>query len=244
MLDVTEWKRVVGSGLNWPVTLPVALALGTAILLLSPGTGLHFSVPLMFKPVPVLCLAFLAWHRTGEAGAYRNLVIAGLLLGAAGDVLLGLSPDYFLHGLTAFLLGHLAYTGAFLQDQRVVAAGRGVLCLLLGTGMFLILRLKGNLDALALPVLAYILVICAMLWRAASRLGAPAVSRLSAYAGFIGALMFIASDAVLSWNLFVTPVPYGGILIMTTYWGAQCGIALSAITRRRSRDEEIERVRD
>jgi len=243
MLDVAEWKRVGSLGLNWPVSLPVALALGTAILFLSLGTGSDSSVRLILKPAPVLCLAFLVWYQTCEAGGYRNRVTAGLLLGAAGDVLLELSPGCFLHGLTAFLLGHLAYTGAFLQDQRLIAAGRGLLCLLLGTGMFLILHLKGNLDALEFPILAYLLVICAMLWRAASRLGASDVSRFSAWAGFIGALMFVASDAVLSWDLFVNPVPYGGILIMTTYWGGQCGIALSAITRKRRWNGEIEWVR-
>lgn len=42
-----------------------------------------------------------------------------------------------------------------------------------------------------------------------------------------GSLLFVASDTVLAWNMFVEAVPYSGVLIMTTYYGAQLLIARS-----------------
>jgi len=62
------------------------------------------------KPVPVLCLA--AWVGMRRPGATGRLVTAGLILSAAGDVLLELG--LFLPGLLAFLTAHLGYVGGFL----------------------------------------------------------------------------------------------------------------------------------
>ena len=43
--------------------------------------------------------------------------------------------------------------------------------------------------------------------------------RSSLYA--LGAAMFVISDLVLSWNLFVEPVDGAGVTIMVTYYLAQ-----------------------
>ncbi|MDQ6597861.1 lysoplasmalogenase family protein [Bacillus salipaludis] len=43
----------------------------------------------------------------------------------------------------------------------------------------------------------------------------------------IGSILFVLSDSILSWNLFVSEIPYSDILIMTTYYTAQFLIAHS-----------------
>ncbi|CAH1256384.1 TMEM86A [Branchiostoma lanceolatum] len=43
----------------------------------------------------------------------------------------------------------------------------------------------------------------------------------------VGALLFIISDTLLGVNKFRIPIPYNRALIMTTYYAAQLGIALS-----------------
>jgi uncharacterized membrane protein YhhN len=79
-----------------------------------------------------------------------------------------------------------------------------------------------------IPVALYVIVISTMLWRAAARLGAPGVPQRSGQLGLIGAILFTASDSVLAFNLFVTPVPLADVIIMVTYWLGQLGISLSA----------------
>ncbi|MFP3472641.1 lysoplasmalogenase family protein, partial [Micrococcus sp. SIMBA_144] len=40
-----------------------------------------------------------------------------------------------------------------------------------------------------------------------------------------GSLLFVLSDSILSWNMFVAAIPYSDVLIMSTYYSAQFLIA-------------------
>lgn len=42
-----------------------------------------------------------------------------------------------------------------------------------------------------------------------------------------GSFLFVLSDSILSWNLFVSDVPQSSLLIMSTYYTAQFLIAHS-----------------
>jgi hypothetical protein len=44
-----------------------------------------------------------------------------------------------------------------------------------------------------------------------------------------GALFFVVSDSILSFDLFIYEVPFSHPIIMITYYGAQLGIALSVV---------------
>ncbi|HNU05139.1 MAG TPA: lysoplasmalogenase family protein [Anaerolineae bacterium] len=44
-------------------------------------------------------------------------------------------------------------------------------------------------------------------------------------------MLFVASDSILAFRLFNTPIQLGGIAVMLTCWPAQLGIALSAWRR-------------
>lgn len=182
---------------------------------------------LAVKPIPVLCMAL--WVALmPDKGRYQVAVLIGLLLGAAGDVLLELGESTFIFGLVAFLLGHLAYIIAFLQDSRKLYLGRAAAAYLFGVVVYIILLRAGQLGDLAVPVALYVVVICTMLWRGASRWGQPGVSAASARAGLIGSVLFVISDTILALNIFVAPIPLGRFLNISTYWLGQLGIAVSA----------------
>lgn len=46
---------------------------------------------------------------------------------------------------------------------------------------------------------------------------------------FTGAAAFVISDAIISVDKFVIPIPYSQPLIMATYYVAQLGIAMSVV---------------
>lgn len=204
------------------------IGLVAALLYLAAGwMGDAYWLRMVTKPIPVLCLAlWVSW--LPRRGRYQMAVALGLLLCALGDILLEASDATFLFGLIAFLLGHVAYIVAFTRDSRrffplgaALAFGYGVL-------IYAYLTTAGDLGAMAIPVLVYMVVICAMLWRAAARVGVAQIVHASALAGLAGALFFTASDTVLSLRMFDTPINLGGVVVMLTYWIGQTLIAFSA----------------
>ena len=92
-----------------------------------------------------------------------------------------------------------------------------------GLAVFAILR--PHLGPLLVPVLAYMLVILAMAWRAieyAREYPAP-----GSLAAAFGALLFVISDSALALNRFARPFRAAQALVLGTYFVAQWLIALS-----------------
>ena len=182
------------------------------------------------KPWPVLAL--LGWLRSAPTGPYRRWISIGLVFSLAGDVLLEWSPELFVFGLGAFLLGHLAYLVGYLGDSKRFAPVALLLALIGGGSMFATLYSAG-LGGLLIPVALYALVISAMLWRALARTLATGISRRSAWLAALGAALFVVSDSLIGINRFVSPFPEARYLIILTYWLGQWGIAASAMYRNR-----------
>jgi uncharacterized membrane protein YhhN len=202
------------------------LALGTiAAALYLAGVALPSpTLRLATKPLPVLCL--VAGVASRGAGALSRLVVVGLLLSGVGDVLLEVGR--FVPGLAAFLVAHVAYALAFLSETRRAAPAWAVGFALYGIAVFLFL-LPG-LGAQAGPVLAYTVAICAMLWRAAARVGAPGAA-VPSRLGLAGALLFAASDTLIALDRFHAPLPRARYAIILLYWLGQLGIAASTLPR-------------
>jgi len=199
------------------------------------GAGLFFvallldirNLQLLTKAVPVIALA--AWLRPWR-GRESRLIATGLLLSAIGDLCLQLSPSLFVAGLTAFLLAHVAYIAAFLGRTRQLAAPYVLPVALFGGTTYL--WLSPSLGAMMWPVLAYIVVICTMLWRAWAQVMDDGVPRATAWMAALGASSFAISDTLVAYNRFIEPVLSLQILLMLLYWAGQWGIAAS--TRRRA----------
>ena len=165
------------------------------------------------KVAPLLWLLFWAW----QAGGPRGL-LAALALGGCGDVLLAL--DFFLAGLTAFLLGHLCYIGLWLRSTTTLRhwALLPTLLLMVAAAIWVLPTAGGML----LPVAVYLLVIAVMALLAAR-------SRLVNGLGLIGVYSFLLSDFLLAWQLYRQPLPLSLWLIMSSYYLAQFLICLSVL---------------
>jgi uncharacterized membrane protein YhhN len=80
-------------------------------------------------------------------------------------------------------------------------------------------------------VVAYVLAICTMLWRAAARVGREGPARPGEWAALGGAVLFALSDSLIAFDRFHAPIPSVEVRIMLLYWAGQLGIAASARLR-------------
>lgn len=188
----------------------------------------------------VIAICALAFTRAPERqrAAYTALLLAGLLFSLAGDWLLidRDNPRAFKLGLRAFLLAHLAYTGAFFAAQ----VDRGLplspfrelgVAAALTVALFLVfLYLRPHLGELGRPVLLYMVVISLMLHRALCGVlvGASVLSQPALAAG--GAALFYVADLMLGVERFALggDDPSSQLWILGGYYAAQTMIALSA----------------
>lgn len=177
---------------------------------------------LVTKPIPVLCaLAWLGSVHTRDA----RLVSAGLMLSVIGDVCLAEAVDQFIPGLVAFLLAHVAYVVAYVGRTRALHLLR--LVPVAASGYLAFGWLEPHLGEMRGPVLVYIAVICAMLWRAAAQIGERPGAEGHAWAALLGAVMFAVSDLLVAYGRFVAFSLPVEITLMILYWSAQGLIAAS-----------------
>lgn len=158
------------------------------------------------------------------AGTVGLLGLAGLALGAVGDVaLLSRERRPFLAGLLAFLLAHLAYVGAFLAlgvaPWAVLVAGA-----VLAVAAARVWRwLGGRVGQMRPAVLAYVVVITAMVAVAAGCLAhAPSQDRIGL---LLAAVLFYVSDLFVARERFVVSDPLNRRVGLPLYYFAQLGFA-------------------
>lgn len=153
-----------------------------------------------------------AKHQVKSAGT----VIIALGFSMLGDVILAVDgKNWFVFGLGAFLLSHIAYIAALKPFQRLPAA-KLVLLLACYAGFAAVVLglMAANLGSMLLPVSVYIAVILLMslsTWH--SKGSNPWL--------VVGGLLFICSDAAIGLNRFYTAIPFSGVFIMLTYYAAQ-----------------------
>lgn len=197
------------------------------LMILTTGLLYIFIVPdepflfkLFFKLLPMGIIIYYAYTMLPkEKNKTHWLIMAGLLFCTVGDGTL----HWFLIGLSAFFVGHVFYVIGFFTKAKFtkwrVAAIVPISIYGIVYGMQLIPALQANGDdALVIPVAAYIVIISLMLW--------SAVLTGNMYAG-LGSLLFVISDSILAWNMFVSSVGSWSPLIMITYYGGQFLIATS-----------------
>lgn len=204
----------------------VLLLYGVAIALFVAGAALHLdALRIVAKPLPVLLLA-VGVARSAEAGTFRTRLVFGLVLCAAGDLILELGR--FVPGLVAFLVGHLGYVAAFTAEAREPRPLRALP--FAAFGAVVVSLLWNGLGPMAIPVALYTTAICTMMWRASAL-----VSRERPWATPVlaGAIIFAASDTMIAVNRFHAPFPAARVLILSTYWLAQALVAGGAVARAR-----------
>jgi uncharacterized membrane protein YhhN len=171
-----------------------------------------------------VALCFIA----GASDGVYWWILAGLVLGAAGDAALLFSGQAaFLAGLSAFLAGHVAYVIAFaILVPPVEWLGLSVvLVCVFGAGA--LAWLFPHLGSMRIPVVFYIVVLCTMVVAASSLPGrVPGGSTFA-----LGAVLFAVSDLAVARERFVgdtftnkawgLPTYYAGQLCMA--WASSLG---------------------
>lgn len=164
------------------------------------------------------------------AGGPVLLVIA-LAFSTLGDALLGASEKkYLIHGMAAFFVAHLAYIALF---WGLVAPERGMdvliaqIALTISAAVFIRSLMPYVEKEMRLPVLGYSVIILIM-GNAALRLGD------GLHLVTIGALAFMASDLILSFELFMQEQEaktrrITSRLVWFLYYGGQALIAYALI---------------
>lgn len=158
-------------------------------------------------------LAFLILYAALQPGVSWPL-LAALVFSLLGDVYLMLPIDLFIAGLSAFLVGHVAYIFAF--DAGTVSRLIWLVVVTLASAP-LAYRILGSVRPLSMrgPVAGYMLVISMMVASAFAAGNHWAIG---------GALLFYASDAMIAWDRFVAPFASARVAIIVTYHLGQLGL--------------------
>jgi uncharacterized membrane protein YhhN len=208
------------------VTIPLGIVLLLGLLLAErfrgPGFVLAFKTPLSILFVVTAFLQPI--HNT----AYFGWVVAGLVLGLAGDVCLALpGRRAFRAGVVSFLGGHIMYVIAFAWIAPVSAwytAGTpGVIIL----SSLVYWWLRPYAGAMARLVIMYIVVISVMLIGAWGVFFTLALPVLGEWAILAGAMLFYVSDLFVARDRFVTQEFTNRLVGLPMYYAGQFLLALS-----------------
>ncbi len=229
-LTATIWA--IGAVLQGRIGITEAMLIESAALATATSATGLIELHRVFKPLAMVIAIFLvattvrltlAYGQThsekaakAAGGSWMLAALAGCL---AGDVFLMFS-GFFIPGLVAFLLGHIAYI-VLLRQGVPWFPSRTALVATLGVGgaMYAFLWLGGLPVGLRAPVAAYVTVIALMAAQAIGR--ATVLGGAPAWTVATGAAFFMLSDSLLATNKFVMPLPMAQFWVLGTYYAAQ-----------------------
>ena len=226
----------VGAVMQMRLTLWEALMIESAALAMATAAVGLIEWHWVFKPLTMLLAITVVgrrWRSLFEPSDPSHLahfslrapwLLAALMGSLAGDVFLMLE-GFFLPGLIAFLLAHLAYIRLFREDTAWFTARRAWLVfVVVGLAVYAMLWTGGLPAELRIPVGFYVLALVAMASMAFGR--ARVLNDWPARMVAVGTLFFMASDTTLAFNRFVSPVPHAQAWVLGTYYAAQCLIVI------------------
>ncbi len=185
----------------------------------------------IFKPLTMVFIILIAvLAKDPPSGRYKFAIIAGLIFSMIGDVLLSLPMDLFVIGVFSFLIAQLIYTYAFRVGRSFRLRFLALLPFVV-YGILIFVILLPGLNAMTLPVAAYVIVIMVMAWQAWDQWDDKRTQW--ALLAFIGAVLFVVSDSLLAINKFGEPFLAARALTLTTYFSAQWLISNSNYTQQR-----------
>lgn len=198
--------------MNYQAAAATTLAL-LAILLVAEWREDRRAIALV-KPLASTGFVAAGYFAMVEPGLYATAIFVGLVLSWWGDVLLipRDRPGVFRLGILAFLLGHVAYSAAFLArgvDWTATMASAAVLAV--AAAVILRWLSAHTPDDMRLPVRAYVAVISTMLALAVGTWAAHGAPLIVA-----GAAMFYLSDLSVATDRFVRRS------FLNRLWGLPC----------------------
>jgi len=164
-------------------------------------------------------LGALAWQSGNPIATW---LVAGLVLCAAGDVLL-IWDRSFDFGLISFLLGHVAYVAAFHTAVPIADWTRWMLLPISLASAGALAWMWPHLGRRRISVSTYVVVITIMVW------GSLAVTTtgIMGWPIAVGAVFFYLSDLTVARDRFVTSDFLNRAVGLPIYYAAQILIALS-----------------
>lgn len=189
---------------------------------------------LFFKSAASVMFVLIAVSsRTGTSETYYTLVLIGLCLSLAGDVLLLFKKSgdqFFIAGLISFLLAHIFYTIGFFTVAPFSLIDIGFYALLLTIGAMAFQYKKLDFGNFKIPVYVYMAVLSAMAAKGLSVLFAPDTQLIYAVFAATGAVLFAFSDLALAYEMFQpASQKLFGRLNTIMYFSGQALIALSVL---------------
>ncbi len=197
------------------------LAAGDWLAVARGSTGLEY----VCKPGALVALVGVAATLDPSYGDVRAWFVVALLLSLAGDVLLMLPSDRFVPGLASFLLAHLAYVVGLTRHGGSAAAVAiatipvVAVAAFLGARFLRAARAAGQQELVG-PLVAYMAVIAAMVTCAVAS---------GVVLAAVGAVLFMASDALIAETRFVGKRARAPVVIIVTYHLGQAGLTLSLV---------------
>lgn len=180
-------------------------------LLIGWNRAADVTMGLLMPPLAI----FLATVVTSSHPRRANRVVVALLA-ALFFCWLGDLADDIAVKLVAFAIAHAAYCVAWWPWRRSSLAGRRR-TRLPAVGMYavvalvMIVVLAGHVGGLIGPIVVYAVLLSAMALLASST--GPRAA--------LGGAVFVVSDSLLAWHVFVSPLPLGDVWVMSTYLCAQ-----------------------
>ena len=172
-----------------------------------------------------ILIALLQPHLFSE---YFYILLIGLIFCLGGDVFLALPQQrMFLYGLVSFLLGHVCYVICFfyVADLNPWAWGGGAIGLAISGLVFFWLR--PHLGSMRDPVMAYVIVITAMVIGAFTVLGDTALHSTGRLMVLSGAVSFYISDLFVARDRFLKTEFANRLLGLPLYYAGQFLLAFS-----------------
>jgi uncharacterized membrane protein YhhN len=184
---------------------------------------------LLTKPLLSVLFIVTAVIQPHAETLYYPLVLTGLILCLIGDVCLIFfsGRKVFTAGLAAFLAGHVMYVAAFVTFGVTGPLVWAATLICLGLSFYVFLWLRPHLGEMRIPVIAYIVIITAMVICAAALMNNPGLDLTARTLVFGGALLFYVSDIFVARQRFVTKAFLNRAAGLPLYYAGQFTIAFS-----------------
>lgn len=218
------------------IALTIACAIGAVGYVAAEGFAAH-RMRVVMKLLAAASFVVLGLHAlpTSEPyTAFADLIAIGLVLGAIGDfALLGSKPSWFMAGLVAFLLGHIAYVVAAAQlvsPAQWPAYGGVLIAVPIVAALIALKWLWAHLGDMRGAVVVYVfaivlMVIAAMAVAHSGRLPEPQRTRF-----VVGAILFFISDLSVARNRFIEKSVKNLVWGIPAYFAGQLLIAWTIVS--------------
>jgi uncharacterized membrane protein YhhN len=191
-------------------------------------------VQLITKGIPLLIM--IIWLLRLPRDRFANLIMGGLIMSLAADLVMQWDQSLFVAGLYIFLVAQVLYVAAFVSVTRRGSWARLIPFAVWGLIIFLILN--PHVGDQYWPVTAFIAALIILPWRAAAMLNSHGRLETFELGALVGTLALALGETLALLNHFIwhdtltmfsvqDSAPFIASLVMILYWLGQWAMALA-----------------